>query len=49
MMRPLGELIRRFTREHTRGTRAKIHSFAVGMTLALAAPLLSQGCVAGGQ
>jgi hypothetical protein len=27
----------------------KIHGFALGMTLALAAPLLAQGCVAGGQ
>ncbi len=27
----------------------RLHGFALGMTLALAAPLLAQGCVAGGQ
>jgi hypothetical protein len=27
----------------------KIHGFALGLTLALAAPLLAQGCTAGGQ
>jgi hypothetical protein len=27
----------------------KMHGFALGMTLALAAPLLAQGCAAGGQ
>jgi hypothetical protein len=32
-----------------RTVRWKIHGFALGMTLALAAPLLAQGCVAGGQ
>ncbi len=36
-------------RQHTRGIRLKIHSFALGMTLALALPLMAQGCVAGGQ
>lgn len=49
MIRDLGEPIRRFIREHTRGIRGKIHSFTLGMTLALAAPLVAQGCVAGGQ
>jgi hypothetical protein len=27
----------------------KMHGFALGMTMALAAPLLAQGCTAGGQ
>jgi hypothetical protein len=45
MFRYLCELIQRFTR----GARGKIHSFALGMTLALAVPFVAQGCVAGGQ
>jgi hypothetical protein len=28
--------------------RWRIHAFALGMTVALTAPLLSQGCAAGG-
>jgi len=43
------ERLSRFAREQTRGIRLKIHTFALGMTLALAAPLVAQGCVAGGQ
>jgi hypothetical protein len=43
------ENLRRLAREQTRGIRLKIHSFALGMTLALAAPLVAQGCVTGGQ
>jgi hypothetical protein len=43
------ERLSRFAREQLRGTRWKIHSFALGMMLALAAPLVAQGCVAGGQ
>jgi hypothetical protein len=35
--------------ELTRALRWQIHGFALGMTLALATPLLAQGCVAGGQ
>jgi hypothetical protein len=49
MFRHLGELMHRLAREHTRGIRARIHAFALGMTLALAVPLAAQGCVAGGQ
>jgi hypothetical protein len=33
----------------TREVRWKIHFFAMGMTLALGAPLLGQGCTAAGQ
>jgi hypothetical protein len=43
------ERLMRFARKQTRGIQLKIHTFALGMTLALAAPLLAQGCVAGGQ
>jgi hypothetical protein len=43
------ERLIRIAREQTRGIRLKIHTFALGMMLALAAPLLAQGCVAGGQ
>jgi hypothetical protein len=38
-----------FAREQTRGIRLKIHTFSLGMAVALAAPLLAQGCAAGGQ
>ena len=43
------ERLERLLREHTRGFRLKIHSFALGLMLALAAPLAAQGCIAGGQ
>ena len=45
MLKRLSEIPRELTRE----VRWKIHSFALGMTLALTAPLVAQGCIAGGQ
>jgi hypothetical protein len=36
-------------RQFTYTFRWRIHSFALGMTLALGAPLLGQGCATAGQ
>jgi hypothetical protein len=45
----MADRVSRFVRLVSRELVWKIHGFALGATLALAAPLLSQGCVAGGQ
>jgi demethoxyubiquinone hydroxylase (CLK1/Coq7/Cat5 family) len=45
----MGDRLSHFVRLFTREVVWKIHGFALGVSLALATPLLSQGCVAGGQ
>lgn len=42
------ERLSQFVRDALRDTRWRIHSFFLGMTLALGASFLAQGCTGGG-